>query len=266
MIGRVKIETWPVQEAQGLVFVFMGDIDPPDLADDVPPGFLDEKLAVRGRRVEVRSNWRIGVENGFDSTHVFIHKESILVQANDLMLPLGFVPTSKDTFEVVDEPTGPKGVFDHLAEHCEPVFEGKVQGDTVLHGHMGKTRVAYNISVWLPGVLRVMPWPNPGITQFEWYVPIDERRHFYIQTLGKEADNDAERDAFSEEFESKWQDLALKGFNDDDVWAREAQQEFYENDEAWTVERLFEPDRNISRWRQLASRRNRGLQRPDHLL
>ena len=86
-----------------------------------------------------------------------------------------------------------------------------------------------------------------------------------ISTFRRWAD-DAERDAFSREFDNKWRDLALKGFNDDDVWAREAQQEFYENDEAWAVERLFEPDRNISRWRQLASRRNRGIQRPEHLL
>jgi carbazole 1,9a-dioxygenase terminal dioxygenase component len=266
MIGRAKIAAWPVQEAQGLIFVFMGDGEPPDLADDVPPGFLADNLAVYGQRQEVGSNWRIGVENGFDSTHVFIHKESVLVEGNDLMLPLGFVPTSKDTFEVVDGPQGPKGVLDHLAEHCEPVFDGKVQGDTVLHGHMGATRVAYNISIWLPGVLRVMPWPHPGITQYEWYVPIDERRHYYIQTLGKEVSNDTERQAFAEEFANKWLGLALKGFNDDDVWAREAQQEFYENDEAWLVERLFEPDRNISRWRLLASRRNRGIQRPEHLL
>ena len=266
MIGRVKLENWPVEEAQGLIFVFMGDIDPPPLADDVPPGFLAEDLAVHGRCVEVGSNWRLGAENGFDSTHVFIHKKSILVKENDLALPLGFVPTSKDTFEVVDEPTGPKGVFDPLGEHCEPVFEGKVQGETVLHGNMGETRVAYDISIWLPGVLRVRPWPNPGITQFEWYVPIDDRRHYYIQTLGKEVADDSERAAFSDEFDNKWCDLALKGFNDDDIWAREAQQEFYDDDKAWLVERLFEPDRNISHWRQLASRRNRGIQRPENLL
>lgn len=266
LIGRVSITTWPCREAQGLIFVFMGDADPPELVDDVPPGFLDEDLAVRGLRTEVRSNWRIGVENGFDSTHVFIHKESVLVEGNDIMLPLGFVPRSKDTFEVVDNATGPKGVFDHLGDHCEPVFEGKVQGDTVLHGHMGENRVAYNISIWLPGVLRVMPWPSPGITQFEWYVPIDERRHYYIQTLGKSATTDTERAAFSQEFDEKWCEMALRGFNDDDIWAREAQQEFFENDEAWTVERLFEPDRNISRWRQLAARRNRGIQRRENLL
>lgn len=266
LIGRLRLPVFPVQEAKGLVFVFLGDRSPPPLAEDVPPGFLDEDLAVRGRRTEVQANWRIGCENGFDSTHIFIHKHSPLVTGNDLLLPLGFVPSGEGTCEVVDGPAGPRGVFDHLGEHCVPVFEGKVGGETVLRGHMGSTAVAYNISIWLPGVLRVLPWPGPGMTQFEWYVPIDERRHFYVQTIGKKVANEAEREAFDEEFEHKWRDLALRGFNDDDIWAREAQQEYYENDEAWLNEHLFECDRNIVQWRRLASRRNRGIQRREHLL
>lgn len=266
MIGRLRIPTFAVQEAQGLIFVFLGDMEPPPLSEDVPPGFLDADLAVRGRRTEVRSNWRIGCENGFDSTHVFIHKDSPLVTGNDLLLPLGFVPTSRDTFEIVDGDTGPRGVFDHLGAHCEFVFEGKVGGETVVTGHQGATEVAYNISMWLPCALRVMPWPDPGLVQFEWYVPIDAERHFYVQTIGRKVASEADRQAFNGEFDGKWCELALKGFNDDDIWAREAQQEFYVNDEAWTREHLFEPDRNISQWRRLASRRNRGIQRREHLL
>lgn len=266
MIGQRSIKTFPVTEAKGLIFVFVGDIEPPALADDVPPGFLDEKLAVRGRRTEVKANWRLGCENGFDSTHVYIHKDSILVEGNDLALPLGFVPTTRDAFDVIDKESGPKGVFDLLADHCEPVFEGKIQGENVRNGHLGSTRVAYNISIWLPGVLRVMPWPDPSLTQYEWYVPIDEDRHFYIQTLGRQTENEQEVALFNREFDEKWCDLALKGFNDDDLWAREAMQEFYKDDVAWVEEQLYEADLNIGQWRRLASQRNRGIQRREHLL
>jgi carbazole 1,9a-dioxygenase terminal dioxygenase component len=254
-----------VQEAKGLIFIFMGDIEPPDLKDDVPPDFLDDDLAVRGVRQEVASNWRIGCENGFDSTHVFIHKDSILVEGNDIALPLGFVPTSRDTFKVVVESDGPKGVYDLLAEHCEVVFEGTIEGEPVLTGHMGEKRVAFDISIWLPGVLRVDPWPDPSLTQFEWYVPIDEERHYYIQTLGRRIEKAQDEADFAREFEDKWKALALAGFNDDDIWAREAQQTFYQHDEAWYKEQLFEPDRNISKWRQLASEHNRGIQRYEDL-
>jgi carbazole 1,9a-dioxygenase len=266
LIGRTSIPSFPVQESKGLIFVFMGDMEPPPLADDVPPGFLDENRSIRGVRQEVAANWRIGCENGFDSTHIFIHKDSMLVEGNDIALPLGFVPTSKDTFKIVDGDTGPKGIYDLLAEHCEPVFEGKVDGETVLHGHMGAKRVAYDISIWLPCVLRVDPWPDPSLTQYEWYVPIDENRHYYIQTLGKEVNNAEEEKEFAAEFKDKWKTMALAGFNDDDVWAREAQQEFYQHDEAWYKEQLFEADRNISKWRQLASRHHRGIQRKEHII
>lgn len=266
LIGRAHIASFPAQEAKGLIFAFVGDIEPPLLADDVPPGFLDADLAIRGVRQEVASNWRIGCENGFDSTHVFIHKDSILVEGNDIALPLGFVPTSRDTFKVVDGPGGPKGVYDLLGEHCEPVFEGRIEGETVLHGHMGEKHVAYDISIWLPGVLRVYPWPDPSLVQYEWYVPIDEDNHYYLQTLGRQVNNAEDEAVFDREFDEKWQPLALAGFNDDDIWAREAQQTFYKNDAAWYKEQLFEPDRNISKWRQLASRHHRGIQRYENIL
>ncbi len=265
MIGQASIPVYPVQEAKGLIFVFIGDIEPPPLAHDVPPGFLDDDRAIRGMRQEVESDWRIGCENGFDSTHVFIHKDSILVEGNDIALPLGFVPTSRDTFKIVDDDNGPKGVFDLLADHCEPVFEGTVEGEKVLDGHLGSNRVAFDISIWLPGVLRVQPWPDPSLTQFEWYVPIEPGRHYYLPTLGRVVENEDEETRFAEEFDSKWKDLALIGFNSDDIWAREAQQEFYENDEGWFREKLFEPDRNISIWRQVASKNHRGIQHFDDL-
>ena len=63
----------------------------------------------------------------------------------------------------------------------------------------------------------------------------------------------------------KWIDLALDGFNDDDVWAREATEEFYRDDRGWVEERLFETDLAIVEWRRLASAHHRGLQKPEHL-
>lgn len=266
LIGKVGIRTFKVEEVKGIIFVFMGEIDPPDLSEDVPPGFLEESLAVRGVRQQVASNWRVGCENGFDSTHVFIHKDSILLEGNDITLPLGFVPKSNDTFRVEDKAGAPKGVFDLLAQHCEPVFEGKIGGKTVLKGRIGSKMVAHDISIWLPGVLCVSPFPDPSLTQFEWYVAIDETRHFYFQILARTIENDDEVDAFNQEFDEKWKSLALVGFNDDDVWARVAQQEFYQDDRAWHLECLFEPDENIREWRRLASSHNRGIQRHENIL
>lgn len=268
-IGRKRLRTYPVQEAKGLVFVFVGDEleSLPPLAEDVPPGFLDPDLAIRGMRRIVEANWRIGAENGFDSTHIFIHRRAELIRNNDLALPLGLVPKGRDSFRRVEEPGGPKGVFDLFdPDHVTPIFTATVGGHTVLEANPeGANKLPHHISIWMPGVLRVHPWPDPALTQFEWYVPVNGERHIYLQTLGKRVASAAEERAFAEEFESRWRPVALQGFNDDDVWAREATEPFYRDDTGWLREQLFEADGNILEWRKLASRHNRGIQRPEHL-
>lgn len=269
LIGKRRIKTYPVEEAKGLVFVFVGDEadDIPPLSEDVPPKFLDPDMAIRGQHRIVNSNWRIGAENGFDSTHIFIHKDSILIKDNDLALPLGLIPVGSESFRTVEDEGGPKGTFDLFGpDTVIPVFEGTIEGQKVLEGNPGGSVVVpQDISIWLPGVLRVDPWPDPSLIQFEWYVPIDGERHLYLQTLGRRVANAEEEEQFDREYRERWRRVALDGFNDDDVWAREATEPFYADDTGWLNEQLFEPDGNIIRWRRLASKHNRGIQAPEHL-
>ena len=268
-IGNRKIKTYPVEEAKGMVFVFVGDDDfeTPPLANDVPPGFLDDDLVVRGLHRIVNANWRIGAENGFDSTHIFIHKDAMLLEDNDLALPLGLVPTGRNSFKRVDAEGAPKGVYDLFGEgDVIPVFEGRIDGEVVLTGRPeGKTVIPSRISMWLPGVLCVEPWPDPELTQFEWYVPVDGDRHIYFQLIGRRCKTANEEAAFHRAFERRWETVALRDFNDDDIWAREAMMPFYGDDTGWLREQLFECDGNIIEWRRLASKHNRGIQRPEHL-
>src|SRR3546814_5566217 len=51
--------------------------------------------------------------------------------------------------------------------------------------------------------------------------------YLYFQMLGRQVSSEAERDDFTREFHDKWVDLALNGFNDDDILARESMQAFY---------------------------------------
>jgi carbazole 1,9a-dioxygenase terminal dioxygenase component len=269
VIGRRRLKTYPVQEAKGAIFVFVGDetTEPPPLREDVPPGFLDEGVAVRGRKQTVNANWRLGCENGFDSTHIFIHKDSVLIGNADLALPLGLVPTGASAYPTSEEPGGPKGIHDIFSpDSIMPVFEGKIEGQTVRMGAPdGANVLPHSISMWLPCALKVHPWPAPNLTQFEWYVPIDGERHIYFQFLATPVASEAEEAAFDREFRERWVEYALVGFNQDDVWAREATQGFYADDTGWVREQLFEADANIVKWRDLASRHHRGLQGPEHV-
>lgn len=266
-IGKHTIRTFPATDLHGLVFVYMGDGEPGPIEKDVPPGFADQDQEVGHIMREVDSNWRVGAENGFDSGHIWIHKHSKLVKGNDLALPLGFAPPEgTETYDLVLDEDGPKGVFDLIGERSMPVFEAYHGEDLVAEGHYGETRIANSISIWLPGVLKVDPFPSEDLIQYEWYVPIDEKRHIYVQTLARKVETEDDRAAFRKEFKEKWVDLALHGFNDDDVWAREAGEEFYSDLDGWTEERLYEPDMAIVEWRKVASHYNNGVQTKRHII
>jgi carbazole 1,9a-dioxygenase terminal dioxygenase component len=261
LIGKLALKTYPTIEAKGIVFVHVGERAAGELAGDVPPNFLDPDLEIDGIRDEVKTNWRMGAENGFDTTHIYIHRNSPLVPGNSIVLPLGMYPNDKHGFSTYTE-SEPKGVLDHAFESYRPVFEAAIDGQTVARskGINNQKIVAREVSIWMPGALKVDPWPDPALIQFEWYVPVDVDAHMYWRVLGKRVGSPAEAAAFHEEFETRWKTLALHGFNDDDIQAREGMEEFYRNDDAWEQEHLFKADSCIIEWRKIASQHNRGLQ------
>jgi carbazole 1,9a-dioxygenase len=268
LIKRRKIVTYPVQEAKGLIFVFLGDEDEVhDLKKDVPPGFLDDNMMVLGKHRIVNSNWRLGAENGFDGLHIFIHKDTTLRHYRTFNFPIGHTPLP-GAVQLVEDEDGPKGVTDDFAQHT-PVWDGVIDGEVVVSGPRSSavkgTSAAAGTSIWLPGVLKVENFPVGGLIQYEWYVPLDAERHLYVQTIGKPCSSDEERMNFANEFETTWKPHGLDGFNADDIWAREVTEPFYADDYGWVDEMLCEPDETILEWRRLASRHGRGIQQKSDL-
>jgi len=271
-IGKRKIKVYPVQEAKGVVFVFYGDdgVTPPPLSEDVPPMFLDEDMHIMGHAYPVKSNWRVGAENGFDGLHVYIHRESPLIPNTQRSLPLGHI-TVDASFEIVEKPGEAKGVIDVFAKH-QSHYEGIVEGQVVVSGtkrHTGsdgeKTKRTTGASLWMPCGLRVDGFPYSDLMQFEFYIPVTEDTHLYLITLGKRCKTDEERQAFEHEFWNRWKPVSLEGFNNQDIMAREASQKFYGRDIGWLEEGLIEEDLLIVQWRELCHRHHRGLQLPKHL-
>lgn len=270
LVGTRSLQTYPVQEAKGLVFVFLGDMSPPPpLESDIAPGFLEPDRRVRVLRRVVNSNWRLGAENGFDTTHIFIHKDSPLIPGNHVTLPLGFAPNPQDDrplWERAETELGQKGIYDRLAERGVPHFEGRVHGEVVRRAVIGgDKRLARDISLWMPGVLKVDPFPDPTMIHFEWYVPRDAGSHWYIHCASKVVPGEDGDEVFGREYEALWKQLYAHGFNDDDIWAREVTEPFYEDDWGWLEETLFESDACIMAWRKLASETHRGIQVPPRL-
>ena len=206
--------------------------------------------------------------NGFDGGHVWIHRDSKLVKGNDIALPLGFVyrGDQRDNLTRIEaDGDGPYGVYALKGEGSLPVWEAKIGDAVVATGNRGSKRLANDVSVWLPGCVRVDPWPDTDCIQYEWYVPRDADSHHYVQCVTKLCADGTQADAFEKECEGKWLDMALYGFNDDDIAVREVVQDFYGSDIGWTKEVLYETDVPILEWRKLASKLNHGVQSHDDL-
>ena len=270
MVNQPGIKTYPVSEAKGLVFVYIGDAEPGPLKNDVPVGFLDDDLAVEGISRVVNANWRLGVENGIDPTHIYIHRDAPGVILEHAVIPLSLSP-KRPLNGRPDVDSGPVGVWhDELfsPDAVEASFEGKIKGHLVRTNPITSESkpIGTEGSLWMPGVLRIGPFPDHTVFQYEWYVPIDEKSHLYIQTQTRRVKSDQEKQRFSDEFWMYKKDTWLHGFNDADIIAREATQQFYEDDWGWINERLFEPDSVLIDWRKFASQHHRGIQLPHHLL
>ena len=140
----------------------------------------------------------------------------------------------------------------------EPVMENAALSLTVATGATPKF-VGIRTSMFLPGVLMVEKFPGLGRAQYEWYVPIDDKRHEYWQAIAGWCPSDEDRQIFENRYEHLYEPLALRDFNDHDLFAREAMQPFYENG-GWEEEQLCSMDTVIVGWRKLVSRYNRGIQ------
>ncbi len=269
LIGKLRLKTYPVEERQGLVFVFIGDLDPPPpLADDLQPGFLDPRLDVYplGWSKLVRCNWRLAAENGFDPAHAYIHRNSPVIRAFQMPTVLGDTGISPGHGMEIIEGPGPKGVM-LVRGAGTPIWEAEIEPGVTLKarympGDEGVTdEMVPEVSIWMPGCLKVDPFPTPTSIHFEWYVPVDADHHRYLMTWGRPVETPAQAARFHEEMTTFWKDFITTRFNHDDVTAREAMHDFYAGEDGWNRERLFGPDVVITKWRELASRVNRGIQR-----
>jgi nitrite reductase/ring-hydroxylating ferredoxin subunit len=282
LIGTTGITTYPVEEVCGMIFVFVREDDYPDedvppLSHDLPirfpesserfphplwpaaPSLLDDGAVALGIHRTGESNWRIACENGFDNAHILIHQDNTIVQAMNWVLPLGILPADDDCITLIEDDDGPKGLMQWLfTDKWLPVLENeklnmKVEG---VHGRL------YRTSVVLPGVLMVENWPEDHIVQYEWYVPITDDTYEYWEVLVKVCKTEAERKAFSYRYDRVFKPLCLHGFNDCDLYAREAMHEFYADGTGWDDEQLVSTDISPVTWRKVSSRWNRGIAKP----
>ncbi|WP_322062907.1 Rieske 2Fe-2S domain-containing protein [Paraburkholderia sp. J63] len=288
LVGRPGIKVYPVEEVKGLIFVFIGDIAPPPLAQDVPPGFLDEDNAVYVAEIDiVHSNWRIGCEGSFDPAHHFIHNWSTFAVDNRLPMSLGWVPDLDrlaDVIQYAAPQDGPKG-FTRCASDTAMRFDTTIPGrgetpDThytvPMARGLSEERLRelqehdfeIDVALWLPCGTRISPWPSPGVSTGEFFVPRDANSHYYVQYGCRKVGSEAERKAWEsgELGVPLWKVPNVDGFTKEDIEAREAIAKFYDAESGWDREVLMGCDLELLMWRRFASEHARGpVQQEKHV-
>jgi phenylpropionate dioxygenase-like ring-hydroxylating dioxygenase large terminal subunit len=252
IVGKAKVRTYAVEERSGLIWVFIGDAEPPPLHEDVPEELLRPDSVI-GLRVTLRQgNWRLAAENGLDPSHAaYLHRNAWLTLFRKF-------PAAKTN--VTPQIVGP--------------WVGYSQSAPIIEGHYPLLGV-WPVGEWwkiprkgsptktqlrLPGFLRVDPFPTTGIVHFEWYVPVDERRHRYFQfsvkwTSGFRAWR------FRLAYWLWWRWLAHVQFNGQDAWMVKLMDPFYSEQDGWKREKLYRPDVGLTAWRRHCHENARQVQR-----
>jgi phenylpropionate dioxygenase-like ring-hydroxylating dioxygenase large terminal subunit len=229
--GKVAVKTYPVEERIGLVWIYIGDDDPPPVESAIPAELLRPDAVVVGRRTIRAGNWRFGAENGIDEGHAkFLHRNSLWTLKRQM-------PT-------------------WVRHHMEPTEGGwitrvadQVEFDTEFPGlgpwppkrrfWRSRGRGGARVSIRMPNALRVeyVTW-----THFEWWIPIDADTHIYLQ-LATQAGRGIRAARFRLYYWT-WIRWVFHGmFNEEDALMVDVMDA--------PPERLYRPDVAITEWRKL---------------
>lgn len=286
LIGRKGIKAYPVREEKGVIFTFVGDIEPPPLEADVPAGFFDDDVAVCvADPYVVNANWRLGAEGGYDPGHHFIHNWS--KYAINARIPMTYGWTSKkeallETALYQHAGTGPAG-FTRIASETNMAMGATIPGrngepatEIVLPIAAGQTpeeiemlgasNYATKVGAWLPCALTVDPWPFPGVVHNEYYVPRDANSHYYFQCGWSRVENEqqAEDWANGQMGQVRWKVPVADDFTVQDAEAREGIAKYYAEEDGWQQEQPAAFDIELLMWRVFAGENARGIQQERH--
>jgi phenylpropionate dioxygenase-like ring-hydroxylating dioxygenase large terminal subunit len=168
--GKVRVRTYPVEERLGLIWIFVGDIEPPPVEQDLPPELTDRDVASGGRITIREGNWRYAAENGFDEAHPrYLHRRSIWTSLRRL-------PCWTKTKIVPVEP-GNWIAYVPYEVHSDGDFPGLGVWPPK-HWWSPNRAGGPKIAIRMPCTLRVA---YPEFTHYAWYVPLDANRHRYVQ-------------------------------------------------------------------------------------
>ena len=257
--GKASVTTYPVEERLGLVWIYIGDLEPHPIDEQLPPELTGDAEFTVGGRIDPRAgNWRLACENGFDEGHAkYLHRTS-------LWRLFKTMPTWNIT-HIEREGRWIYRVQDEV--HWEAEFPGlgtwtnkrwwKLKPPEDKTFQIGNTGAAKTVdpaiaarefpgfaSVSQPGVLRIA---YPQFIHYEFYVPTTEHDHLYVGIMVQ----------FKTGLRGAWYRARyLAGIR----WLFHGN---FSSQDAWMVEetdappeQLYRPDLSLTAWRRLCSEPN----------
>jgi phenylpropionate dioxygenase-like ring-hydroxylating dioxygenase large terminal subunit len=257
IVGKVKLQTYPVVEKNKVIWVFVGDwTPPPSLEEEMPEGFLTPGNVVGVRVHEGVGNWRLAIESALDPSHAaYLHRYAWLSFFRSM-------PAAKGKYTV--EITEGK----YLGYKTEGVLR---QGDYPGLGRWPRegwwkkrsTRGANTKVVgYLPCAARVVGIPtNVPFTTYSWYVPVDKDHYRWVTFLVATARGLKKwRATLKYYLWLRWMYQGPHQFLGQDLRINELMHPFYAEQNGWVKERFYRPDVVITAWRKFVDETARGIQ------
>jgi phenylpropionate dioxygenase-like ring-hydroxylating dioxygenase large terminal subunit len=231
--GKVRVKTYPVEERAGLIWVYMGDGDPPPVEADIPSELLQPDMVVLGRISMQKGNWRYACENAQDEGHgKYLHRYD-LVATSYRLLP------AWSTVKVIPDVEG--WISRETKEIAYEDTYGELGSWPPKRWWKRKTNGS-RISMRLPCILRNY-YVGTQKHKISWHVPVGKDQYRYIQCYVARASGLGVLREYLY-FWSWYRWAQLVQFNDQDAWMVALMPET-------PPERLYRPDVSITAWRKL---------------
>jgi phenylpropionate dioxygenase-like ring-hydroxylating dioxygenase large terminal subunit len=255
VVGRVKIKSYPAQERQGVIWVFVGEGEAPPLENDVFPDFLEEGALLGARVFEWEGNWRLAMEGAIDPSHPFyLHRMAWLSKTFDMIAARGrhwpeIINDKWITYRT--DPPVPEAEFPGLGRWPRKRWWHRQHMNKLdVYGALPCASKVVNLNFNLPFVT------------FSWYVPIDGKRYrWFTFLLAPKKDIPGLKRVWAWLKYWLWLRWMYQGqFLRQDSWMNEIMHPFYEEQDGWVKERMFRPDVVLTAWRKLIEEHARGIQ------
>ena len=236
----VRVRTYPVEEHGGVVFVYVGQGEPPPITHDVPEDFFQPGVKVRGWLRTRKGDWRYAVENGSRRGPFHLPAPRRRVDMDPAQARLPGRPRSKqegdwlvrtvdDVVEQVDYPG--LGTWPTASDHGSATWLSRG-------------------SVRLPGWVRIQ-WPD--WTAYEVFMGTTEGAHLSFMFAVSHA----------KALKAAWFWLRFWLYiRWAYMWQFNRQDQQMIEQVRIPPERLFRPDKSITVWRAHCERSARGMQGP----